>query len=113
MKEKNIHGYVAINYITCEPHYRNRFEELFKSRKRAIDEFPGFRNMYVLKPQSDDKPYLIISYWDNEDAFEQWTRSEAFIEGHRRGFADLKKAKTRGEKPPMTSEFLTYEIITD
>lgn len=105
--------FVAINYITCQEHYRERFEELFASRAHAIDRMPGFQNMKVLRPMGGDGDYLITSYWDSKDAFESWTKSPEFIEGHKRGFADLKAYKERGEEPPMSSSFKTYEVISE
>jgi heme-degrading monooxygenase HmoA len=106
-------GLVAINYISCQEHYRSRFEELFKSRAHAIDRLPGFRNMHVLKPQEEGGNYLIVSYWDTEEQFRAWTKSPEFIEGHKRGFEDIRKAKEEGKEPPMTSDFKTYSILTD
>ena len=104
--------FVAINYISCKDHYKKRFEELFASRAHAIDRMPGFRNMHVLRPK-DDGDYLIVSHWDSEEQFKAWTNSPEFIEGHKRGFADLKAAKERGEEMPMTSSFKTYEVIAE
>jgi heme-degrading monooxygenase HmoA len=104
--------FVAINYIDCKPEYRERFEELFGSRAGAIDKMPGFQRMYVLRPQEDDTAYLVVSEWESEDGFRDWTKSEAFLEGHRRGFADIEAAKKRGEEPPMKSTFRTYEVIS-
>ncbi len=106
-------GFVAINYISCKPHYRERFEELFSTRAHAIDKLPGFQRMNVLRPNKDDDNYLIVSYWDTKEQFEAWTKSPEFIEGHKRGFEDLRLAKERGEEPPMHSDFKTYEILTD
>lgn len=105
--------FVAINYIDCKDHYRERFEELFSTRKRAIDKMPGFQRMNVLKPDDNESPYLIVSYWESEDNFKDWTKSEAFLEGHKRGFEDIRLARERGEEPPMTSNFKTYSILTD
>lgn len=102
--------FVAINYITCEDHYKERFEELFSTRKHAIDTMPGFIDMEVLRPL-EGNVYLIMSHWENEESFKSWTGSEAFLEGHRRGFEDIKKYKERGENPPMKSDFKTYEIF--
>ncbi len=103
--------FVAINYISCNADYRNRFEELFGTRAGAIDKMPGFRNMEVLKPNDAKGEYLIVSHWDNEEQFQAWTKSPAFIEGHKRGFADLAKAKEEGRQPPMSSSFRTYKVI--
>ena len=104
--------FVAINYITCREEYRSRFEELFTSRVGAIDRMPGFQRMQVLRPKRDGEDYLVISEWDDEASFKSWTDSEAFEAGHRRGFADLKAARERGETPPMKSLFRTYEVLT-
>jgi heme-degrading monooxygenase HmoA len=106
-------GFVAINYITVQPHYRDRFEELFSTRAGAIDRLPGFLRMHVLRPNREGAPYLIESHWTDEDAFQQWMKSPEFMEGHRRGFADLAEAKARGEEPPMSSDFVTYSIVTE
>ena len=108
MTHKN---FVAINYITCSPEYRERFEYLFGSRAKAIDTMPGFVDMMVLKPNSDNDTYLIVSHWESEECFKQWTSSPEFIEGHKRGFEDIKKAKEQGKPVPMHSDFKTYRII--
>jgi len=104
-------GFVAINFITCKESYRQRFEELFGSRAHAIDRMPGFIDMQVLRPQNDSGDYLIVSFWETEEAFKTWTHSPEFLEGHRRGFQDIQKAKERGEEPPMKSDFRTYEVM--
>jgi heme-degrading monooxygenase HmoA len=66
--------------------------------------------MHVLKPNQDGE-YLIVSHWESEEAFKKWTGSPEFIEGHKRGFEDIRKAKELGEKSPMSSSFRTYSII--
>ena len=103
--------FVAINYIDCEPDYKDRFEELFGTRAHAIDRLPGFRDMQVLKPQDGQSSYLVVSFWENEEAFKKWTGSPEFIEGHKRGFADLAKAREEGRTPPMKSSFKTYHVL--
>jgi heme-degrading monooxygenase HmoA len=103
--------FAAINYISCSEEYRERFEELFGSRAHAIDRMPGFHHMKVLKPQKDGEPYLIVSFWDSEEHFKSWTGSPEFIEGHKRGFEDLRQAQAEGRPAPMKSEFRTYEVI--
>ena len=104
-------GFVAINTIHCQPSYVPRFEALFQSRAHAIDRMPGFQNMQVLRPAKPGDPYLIVSHWESEHAFKSWTSSPEFLEGHRRGFEDVRQARERGEEPPMTSDFRTYEVL--
>lgn len=104
-------NFVAINYITCEEDYIARFEELFGSRAKAIDNMPGFEDMYVLKPKISSEPYLVISHWDSEESFKAWTQSPAFLEGHKRAFADLAQYKAEGKTAPMQSNFKTYHLL--
>lgn len=105
--------FVAINYIRCDQEYRNRFEELFGTRAKAIDRMPGFIDMMVLKPAKEDEPYLIVSHWESEEQFKDWTSSPEFIEGHKRGFEDVRKAKEEGRPAPMSSEFKVYNVIAN
>ena len=104
--------FVAINYITCVEHYRERFEELFRTRKQAIDKMPGFREMFVLKPTDGGATYLIQSHWDNASAFESWKGSPEFLEGHKRGFEDIRRYREEGKTLPLNSKFITYEVLT-
>jgi heme-degrading monooxygenase HmoA len=103
--------FVAVNYISCKVDYKKRFEELFSTRAKAIDSMPGFKFMNVLQPVDGISEYLIVSYWEDEGNFKEWTKSRAFIEGHKRGFEDIAKAKASGKEPPMKSEFKTYKVI--
>lgn len=104
-------GFVAINFIRCEDWYRSRFEELFQTRAHAIDTLPGFHRMEVLRPHGEEGEYLVVSHWESESEFEAWTKSPEFIEGHKRGFEDLRKAKEEGKEPPMKSTFKTYSVL--
>ncbi|MEW6050518.1 MAG: antibiotic biosynthesis monooxygenase [Candidatus Zixiibacteriota bacterium] len=105
--------FVAINFITCRPDYRQRFEELLASRVQAIDEMPGFIRMKVLRPTTAGEPYLVQSEWENRESFQAWSRSDAFWRGHCRGFDDIQKAKEAAEEPPMNSRFIMYEVIAE
>lgn len=106
-------GFVAVNSIHCEPEYIGRFEELFSSRARAIDDMEGFLGVRVLKPTREGDPYLVVSFWADGSAFDRWVGSEAFRRGHQRAFADMEEAKAKGQRPPMHSSFSTYTVLTD
>ena len=67
--------------------------------------------MLVLQPDREGGDYLVVSYWDNREAFDQWKTSPEFAEGHRRGFEDVRRAKEAGQKPPMTSRMETYQVL--
>jgi heme-degrading monooxygenase HmoA len=105
--------FVAVNFISCQEPYRERFETLFKSRAHAIDRAPGFHHMIVLRPEKAEGDYLVVSFWESKAAFDHWRTSPEFAEGHRRGFDDVRQARERGEQAPMTSRMETYVILTD
>lgn len=111
--EKPSIAFVAVNFIHCESDYVSRFEELFRSRAHAIDRIPGFVSMRVLKPSAPGGDYLVVSEWSDSGAFESWQRSPEFLEGHKRGFADVRAAREEGRTPPMTSRFETYSVLCD
>jgi heme-degrading monooxygenase HmoA len=104
--------FVAVNFISCQDSFRERFEELFRTRAHAIDRAPGFRRMFVLRPERTAGDYLVVSFWVSRDSFDAWRTSPEFAEGHRRGFEDVRRARERGEPPPMASRMETYEILT-
>jgi heme-degrading monooxygenase HmoA len=104
-------SFVAVNFIRCDEDYQDRFEELFRTRAHAIDTLPGFMGMHVLKPKDDEGEYLVVSHWTSEEDFKSWMKSPAFIEGHKRGFEDVRRAKEEGRKPPMESTFRTYDVL--
>ncbi len=106
-------NFAAINYISCLPEFEATLEDLFATRKGAIDKEQGFIEMEVLKPLKAGDPYLILSHWESKEAFENWTKSEAFLEGHKRGFAILEQAKKEGKPAPMKSDFKVYKIIAE
>jgi len=110
MEVKNA-PFVAINTIRCAEAYASRFEELFRTRAKAIDRLPGFIAMNVLRNQDQANEYLVVSYWESEDCFRTWLKSPEFIEGHKRGFADMQAAKESGATPPMVSRFQTFDLV--
>jgi heme-degrading monooxygenase HmoA len=103
--------FVAINTILCQENYIPRFEELFSTRARAIDTMHGFQKMNVLKSSKVEGEYLVVSYWESEEQFSQWVGSTEFLEGHKRGFEDIRIAKEQGKELPMVSQFHTYTVI--
>jgi heme oxygenase (mycobilin-producing) len=105
--------FVAVNFISCQDSYRERFEQLFRSRAHAIDRVPGFRHMVVLRPERAGGDYLVVSFWLDRGAFDAWRKAPEFAEGHRRGFEDVRQAREQVGQPPMTSRMETYEILTD
>ncbi len=75
-------GYVVANRVFVKPQYADEFEQRFKNRAGQINQQAGFVLMEVLKPQSDDTPYVVLTHWEDEQAFQNWVGSEDFKLAH-------------------------------
>lgn len=72
------------NRIFVKPEFAAAFEERFRQRAGLVDRMPGFISNQVLRPVNPGDPYVVLTWWESRDAFEVWTRSDEFREGHAR-----------------------------
>ena len=93
------------NRISVKPEYREAFEAAFRARAGLVDGMPGFISNQVLRPTKDGQPYVVLTFWESRAAFEAWTGSEAFRQGHARS----------GSLPPEAYEgpsvLEVYEVL--
>lgn len=75
-------NFVVANRVFLKPEYNDEFEKRFKHRAGQIDQQIGFVSMQVLKPKSEDTPYIILTHWVNEQAFNNWVGSDDFKVAH-------------------------------
>ena len=99
--------FVVMNRILVSPPFREAFEERFRSRAREVDRMPGFVRNWVLRPVDPEDPYVVLTVWETREAFEAWTRSEAFQRGHARS-GTLPREAFYGP-----SKLERYELILD
>ncbi|WP_105318562.1 antibiotic biosynthesis monooxygenase family protein [Thermus tenuipuniceus] len=76
--------YVTMNRIPVKPEYAEQFEKAFQTRARLVDKMPGFVRNFVLRPQNPEDPYIVMTFWESEEAFRAWAESPEFREGHAR-----------------------------
>lgn len=76
--------YVAMNRFRIKPGKENEFVEIWKNRETFLDEVPGFKGFNLLQGATDDECTLFASHsvWESEEAFKNWTTSEAFRKAH-------------------------------
>ena len=100
---------VVMNRIAVKKEYWDVFEERFRNRLGAVDTFSGFIRNMVLRPATEDNPYFVImTFWESEEAFRAWTESEAFQQGHKRA--------REGSMPDMfagKNVFEMYDVVAD
>jgi heme-degrading monooxygenase HmoA len=88
--------FVVMNRISVNPEFADAFEERFRNRAGQVDTMPGFVRNLVLRPSSAEDPYVVLTMWESRDAFEAWTQSDAFRQGHARS-GTLPREAFRGQ----------------
>ncbi|MCM3586071.1 antibiotic biosynthesis monooxygenase [Mesobacillus maritimus] len=73
--------YVVMNNIPVTDEGKPLFEYRFKNRNRQIESQPGFVAIRVLRPITSNT-YIILTLWENRQAFEKWKTSESFQKSH-------------------------------
>jgi heme-degrading monooxygenase HmoA len=64
------------------PEWCEKFEERFRKRAGQVEKQAGFLRMDVMRPETEDSPYLVMTVWDSEQAFRNWVGSEDFKLAH-------------------------------
>jgi heme-degrading monooxygenase HmoA len=88
--------FVVTNRIPVAAGHEADFEDRFRHRAHLIDQSPGFIKNLVMRPvqrrfshqtgqwetTSEQGYYLVQTYWETEEAFWDWTKSESFRTAH-------------------------------
>ena len=94
----------VVNHIKA--HNRESFETIinnFRDRSRLVDRFEGFRG-FRLMASTEDLEIMVITFWEDREAFKRWVESEEFKRGHSRARRSRIEADSRG---------VIYDIILD
>ena len=76
--------FIAMNRFRIAKGREAEFIEVWRQRDSHLSTVPGFRHFNLLQGPVDDEATIFISHstWDSAEAFEAWTRSEAFRAAH-------------------------------
>ena len=76
--------YVAMNRFRIALGREEDFIEIWKNRDTHLQEVPGFKQFHLLQGATDEECTLFASHsvWESEQAFVDWTKSEAFRKAH-------------------------------
>lgn len=75
--------YIVANRVPVAPGWEDTFEERFRNRAGQVEQQAGFVRMQVLKPDTPDTPFVVLTTWQDRAAFENWLKSEDFKAAHR------------------------------
>ncbi|WP_027852208.1 antibiotic biosynthesis monooxygenase family protein [Marinobacterium litorale] len=95
--------YIAMNRFRIAPGKEQDFIDIWKNRETHLNEVPGFKSFNLLQGPTTEECTLFASHsvWASEEAFENWTKSEAFRKAH----ANAKPAKDIYLGPPQLECF--------
>ncbi|HKJ10171.1 MAG TPA: antibiotic biosynthesis monooxygenase [Gammaproteobacteria bacterium] len=74
--------FMVANRVYVASGWEEQFEERFRKRAGRIEQQPGFVRMEVLRPVSEDTPYVVNTAWEDEAAFRSWIGSADFKDAH-------------------------------
>lgn len=76
--------FIAMNRFKIIPGNEDEFLDIWKNRETFLDEVPGFKQFNLLRGPKTDEYSLFASHsiWESKQAFENWTKSEAFRKAH-------------------------------
>ncbi len=74
--------FVVANRIFVAPEYAEAFEARFRERAGEVEKQPGFVRLQILRPVSDETPYVVLTTWESREAFQAWVESEDFRRAH-------------------------------
>jgi heme-degrading monooxygenase HmoA len=77
--------FIAMNRFRVKKGSEQAFEKVWLSRDSQLSKVPGFVEFHLLKgPEHEDFTlYASHTVWQNQSAFEAWTKSEAFRAVHK------------------------------
>lgn len=103
--------FVTMNRIPVHEEHWPDFEERFKNRLGLVDNAPGFIRNMVLRPADGTTDcHIVMTLWKDRQAFEQWTKSEAFLQAHYRNTEGGQRSKDTFKGP---GKLETFESVTD
>jgi len=76
--------FIAMNRFRIAPGREQEFIDIWKNRDTHLAEVPGFKEFHLLQGPAGEEATLFASHsiWESEQAFVDWTRSEAFRKAH-------------------------------
>jgi heme-degrading monooxygenase HmoA len=99
--------FIAMNRFKVALGSEAAFEHVWTSRDTHLKEVPGFVEFHLLRGPVRDDHVLYSSHtiWADREAFDDWTRSEAFRAAHRNA--------GKGDAPLYLGhpEFEGFEVI--
>lgn len=77
-------SYVVASHLRIDPEGVDDLERAFEGRLGEVEDAPGFRGLEVWADWHDSGAYVMVSWWDTEEAFRSYMGSDAHRRSHAR-----------------------------
>jgi len=74
--------FCVMNRVPVAPDWHEAFEERFRQRAGQVELQPGFVRMSVMRPATEEAPYVVETLWRDRVAFDAWLDSDDFRQAH-------------------------------
>lgn len=75
--------YIAMSRFTVANGMTEEVKNAFLNRPHLVDSVPGFVRLDVMTPADDPDEFWVITYWDDEESYNDWYKSPGFRESHK------------------------------
>jgi heme oxygenase (mycobilin-producing) len=97
--------YVAISELAVPPEGADDLEAAFRGRLGAVDSWPGFVRLSVLRDRRAEGRYLMVTEWTSKEAFTAYMRSAEHKASHDR--------IPGGDHAPRAAGFRDYDRVAE
>jgi heme-degrading monooxygenase HmoA len=88
---------VKINAINVPADRGEEIARRFAARIGEVDNQDGFEEFQLLRPEDGRGTWLVYTRWRDDDSFNAWVTSPAFIRGHAQPEGDSRPVGTHSE----------------
>ncbi len=85
---------VRINAIEVPPERAEEMARRFAARAGEVEKADGFQEFQLLRPTDERTTWLVYTRWRDEESFDAWVASRAFVHGH---------TQHGGQQPPVAT----------
>lgn len=97
---------VKINAIHVPEGQGSELEKRFAARKHSVDGSKGFEGFQLLRPVKGEDRYFVVTTWDSEESFQEWSANGAKA-AHGQG-----GAASSTPRPVATgADLLEFEVV--
>jgi len=95
--------FVAVSELVVPEAGRDALRAAFLDRLGEVDQWPGFQGLQVLADLADPCSLMMISWWDSQQCFSDYMKSDDHRQSHGR--------IPTGDDRPRPRRFRRYEVV--